>query len=229
MLKTTKAIFQFEPIGPRPWLGRYKRPEGEESAYHVGVDHRIEVRWRDGGDNLTCPVEVIPATTRLAQAVNAVKKQKTGQAGGAFVINEFGQVLCPLQNSRERFLVGLAGGSLRFEDPDKDGVYRCIGDDSDLVCGDEWTLPYIGMQYQLAAGGWIYYWREGKDRAGSEKPPRQDEALLERLRGIRPHGAVRFIVNHHGIVLTKKPINRSTWQAVYVGRIDPKLWFPREE
>jgi hypothetical protein len=229
MPKTASEIFRFEPVDPRPWLGRYKRPKGEESAYHVGVDNRIEVRWKDGDDDLTSPVEATPGAQQLAKAVNAVKRKQCGLAGGSFVINEFGQVLCPIQKTFDRFLVGHAAGLLRFEDASEDGVYRSIGEDSDLVCGDEWNLPYIGMQYQLAAGGWIYFWRDGKEQGGSDKPPRQDEALIERLRGIRPHGAVRFIVNHHGIVLTKKPIDNSTWKAIYVGRINLDLWFQREE
>jgi hypothetical protein len=229
MPKTMKEIFRFEALTPRLWSGRYKRPQGEESAYHVGVDHRIEVRWKAGPEDLTCPIEATPGAQQLAKAVNAVKRQQSGLAGGAFVINEFGQVICPIQKTYDRFLVGHAFGALRFEDAFEDGVYRSIGDDSDLVCGDEWNLPYIGMQYQLAAGGWIYYWRQGNERSGSEKPPHQDEALIERLRAIRSHGAVRFIVNHHGIVLTKSHVTGNTWKAVYVGRINPKLWFQREE
>jgi hypothetical protein len=221
--------FEFTPIEPRLWQGRYKRPEGEESAYHVSIDNRIEVRWRDGNDYLTCPVEMTPAASRMAQGVNAVKIQRTSMAGGAFVINEFGQVICPVQNSRNRFLVGVASGCLRFEDPDRQGVYRCIGDDEGQHSGDVWNLPYLGMQYQLAAGGWIYFWREGDDRAGSEKPLHQDTTLIGRLRAIRPHGAVRFIVNQHGIVLTKKLVDGSNWKAIYVGRINPHLWFQREE
>lgn len=229
MPRIKKEGFQFEPVEPRLWKGRYKRPKGEESAYHVGVDNRIEVRWRNGAEDLTCPVEATPAARQLAQAVNATKRRRCGLAGGAFVINEFGQVICPIQKTFDRFLVGQASGALRFEDAFEEGVYRSIGDDTGLVCGDDWPLPYIGMQYQLAAGGWIYFWRDGDERSGSEKPPCQDEALIERLRGIRSYGAVRFIVNHHGIVLTKTQVSGSIWKAIYVGRINPQLWFQREE
>jgi hypothetical protein len=97
-----------------------------------------------------------------------------------------------------------------------------------MLCGDEWKLPYLGLQYQLSAGSEIYFWREDEERSGKESPPHQDRDLIELLRAIRPNGAVRFIVNHYGLVLTKKPVGRDQWQAVFVGKINPGKWFSKE-
>jgi len=229
MPMTATDVFHFEPITPRQWHGYYRRPKGEESAYHVGVDNRIEVRWRDGRDSFDCPVESTPAIRRLAKAVNAIKVRECGLAGGSFVINEFGQVICPIQNSRKRFLIGEARGRLWFVDPSDGESLISIGDDEELICGDEWNRPYIGMQFQLHAGNHIYYWHQDHEGGRSVKPPRQDRELIERFRAIRPYGAVRFIVNHHGIVVTKAHVKGNRWQAMYVGRINYSRWFEREE
>jgi hypothetical protein len=222
-------VFQFEPITPCEWQGRYRHPNSKESVYHVGVDNRIEVQWREGRDKFDCPVEPTPAAHALAKAANAIKTREAGRAGGAFVINEFGQVICPIQNSRQRFLIGQARGRLRFIDPSDGESLISIGDDDKLMCGDEWNRPYIGMQFQLHAGSFIYFWHEDDEGGGKVRPPCQDSQLIEKFRAIRSYGAVRFIVNHHGIVLTKALVEDKGWRPLYIGRINYKHWFEREE
>ena len=220
--------FQFKPCAPRQWTGRYRRPAGGESAYHVGTNGVIEVRWSDGEYDFECPIIVTPAAEAMARAVNETKSRHAGHPGGSFVINEFGQVLSPIQNTRQRFLVGDAHGTLWFENPWHDDQRLTLNAADGLDCGDEWKLPYLGLQYQLSAGSEIYFWREDEERSGKEMPPRQDRDLVELLRQIRPNGAVRFIVNHYGLVLTKKPIGRDQWQAVFVGKINAEKWFGKE-
>jgi hypothetical protein len=201
---------------------------GGESAYHVDAKGVIEVRWKDSEYNFECPVIETPDVKAVAVAVNETKRRHAGQPGGSFVINEFGQVISPIQNSRHRFLVGITSGILWFEDPWNDGQKLNLNAADGLHCGDEWKLPYLGLQYQLSAGSEIYFWREDEERSCKECPPHQDRDLIELLREIRPNGAVRFIVNHYGLVLTKKPIGRDQWQAVFVGRINPDKWFSKE-
>jgi hypothetical protein len=223
-------IFIFEPIKPRHFRGRYRRPQGEESAYHVSAQGIITVRWRDRSEEyrFESKVKQSPAVQDLAQAVNEAKRRATGWRGGSFVIDEFGQVISPVQQSRDRFLVGKATGPLYFEDPWQEDKWLSLQDLTDLQCGDEWLRPYLGMQYQLHGGDHIYFWQEDAEGARKLYPKKQDLDLIEKLRLIRPNGAVRFIVNQYGIVLTQKPVGRNVWKPVYVGRINYDLWFEPE-
>jgi len=211
---------------PYEWYGRYRRPAGDESAYHVknGV---INVFWRDSGYNLECPViETTPDVRRLAEAVNAAKQAATGNRGGSFVINEFGQVICPVENSRDRFLVGEARGDLYFKDPRNDS--RLCLNKRGLNCGDLWPLPYMGIQYQLHRNNEIYFWYEDEDGGATEYPWKQDLELISNIRNIRRDGPVRFLVNQYGIVLTKKEVGPKQWRT-YVGRINYGCWFDKGE
>ncbi len=220
--------FTFNPCTPKQWTGRYRRPMGGESAYHVNTNGVIEVRWSDSEYDFVCPAIATPAVRAMACAINQIKQQHAGHSGGSFVINEFGQVLCPIQNSRQKFLLGETHGTLWFEDPLQDDQRLSLDSADGLDCGAQWKLPYLGLQFQLSAGSEIYFWREDEERGGRENPPHQDRDLVDLLRQIRPNGAVRFIVNHYGLVLTKKPIGRDQWQAVFVGKINLQKWFKKE-
>jgi hypothetical protein len=105
-----------------------------------------------------------------------------------------------------------------------------LSDDEGLKTGDYWRKPYIGMQYNLSKGSNIYYFDHAN---GSDYLPIQDEELIKKLRKIRRHGAVRFIVNPYGLVLTKNlegefSRDEDRWLPVYVGRINKSLWFRKE-
>src|SRR5437870_3033658 len=112
--------FKFNSTTSRQWTGRYRRPAGKESAYHVSIKGLIELHWSDGDYELACRGIETPAVKAMANAVNEAKRRHAGQPGGSFVINEFGQVISAIQNSRQRFLVGEATGILWFEDPRTD-------------------------------------------------------------------------------------------------------------
>ena len=201
---------------------------GGESAYHVDTPGNIEIRWNDGEYDCECAVIRSPAAKAMAKAINDAKQSHVGHPGGSFVINEFGQVISPIQNGRLRILVGETTGTLWFNDPRADNKRLTLNAADGLNCGNPWSLPYLGMQYQLSAGSEIYFWREDEERGGKDLPIRQDRDLIELLREIRPNGAVRFIVNHYGLVLTKKPVRRDQWQAIFVGKINPGKWFRKE-
>lgn len=83
-------------------------------------------------------------------------------------------------------------------------------------------------------GSNIYYYRYCSEQNKSEYLPKQDDELIKKLRKVRRYGAVRFIVNQYGIVLTKIPEgeyrkDKDEWIPVYVGRINYNLWFKKEE
>jgi hypothetical protein len=222
--------FRFKKIGPRKWLGRYRKPVGEESVYHVTARNEIEVRWKDPDLFFTyeCSVKETLAVNAMAEEINSTKLRYAGRKGGSFVINEFGQVICPIANSSDRYLVGESDGPLYFKDEKNGSGKICLCDCDRLTCGDDWDRPYIGMKYQLHAGDHIYFWDENGEGGTKQYPVDQDEELIENLRQIRPNGGVSFLVNQHGIVLVKMEMGRNKWKAIYVGKINYKRWFKKE-
>ena len=64
-------------------------------------------------------------------------------------------------------------------------------------------------------------------------PPKQDWDLIRGIRQVRPFGPVRVVVNPAGLVLTKAYAptcqhSEDNWLAVFVGSINPNLWFEEE-
>src|SRR5262249_19091367 len=121
-----------------------------------------------------------------------------------------------------------------FKDPFEDDALIDLGDVKGLRCGDRWAKPYVGCPYNLNRGSRIYFYRMAEKGGGSEYPRAQDEELIRALRTVRRWGPARFIVNPHGIVLTKRPPDGGSqaeeqWEAVFVGRINLKLWFEKEK
>ena len=131
-------------------------------------------------------------------------------------------------------LVGRVIGSLEFEDPLKGGTFT-LGDDDGLSPGDPWQLPYVGIPHNLSARHELYFWDEDESEGRKMVPPRQDSNLVSALRSIRRHGAIRFLVNPEGVVLTKKSgelqpwRSNEHWEPIYVGRVDRRVWFEMEE
>jgi len=218
--------FTFQQRQPVRWHGRYRRIEGRESVFHVRADNTVDILWRDGIDEIICPAVMSASLRRLANAINAIKRRFAGCPGGAFIINEFGQVICPVPVSPwERYYVGDCSGAPVFMDAD--GNQFTLNNTHGLKTGDPWRLPYVGIVYNLSARNRIYFaMRRGIDTEFIN-PPRQDRNLINAIRSIRPSGSVRFIVNPHGIALTKVP-NGHRWKPTYIGRIDYDNWFPKE-
>lgn len=164
------------------------------------------ILWqRDDGVG-TCEAVDSPAVRRLTDAVSSAKRQLGGTGGGSFQINEFGQVLVPASdNGLGRLLVGEIAGSLLFKDPFEDDALIHLGEVKGLCCGDRWSKPYVGCPYNLSGRSRIYFYRMDDEGGKSEYPQAQDEELIRALRTVRRVGAVRFIVNPNGIVLTKRP------------------------
>lgn len=225
----------FRPIQPRRWAGRYARIPGEAAAFHV---HRLSncwtasVKWVIGDETAQCPMVDSDSAEALSDAVNAGKRFLGGSAGGAFLVNEYGQVLVPDQSSNgDVALVGEWTGPMAFVDSFTCGSLFDLTETEGLTPGDAWNRPYLGIPYNLSRTSELYFWHERGSDAWKDTPPVQDYSLIDALRTIRPQGPVRFIVGMGGLVLTKVPVgnwNEPRWEARFVGRIDHRLWYPKE-
>jgi hypothetical protein len=232
----TIVATQFDECRPTVWSGRYARIPGDCTVFHLHhVGGRLwpVILWEADG-RATCKAVECDAAADLAESVGRAKRFAGGNGTGSFVINEFGQVLVPAsEGSGRRYLAGRLTGRLLFENPFCPDELIDLGDDDRLQPGDPWKLPYLGVPYNLHRDGMIYFYKEDESGGRMTFPPRQDQGLIRAIRSIRPTRAVRFIVNHAGLVLTKcGPEGRSTseesWQPVYVGSITPNLWFEKE-
>jgi len=192
------------------------------------------VYWTQGRDRARCHLVDGEGARRLAAAVNRAKGFLGGTGGGSFLINEHGQVLVPAsEDSRIVALAGTISGPLIFENPFEPDEPFDLSDDRGLEPGDAWDRPYVGMWYNLSKRGQLY---RVEYSACGEKPVSMTDpgGLVRSLRRIRPYASVRFIVNPHGIVLTKVPRGRwrsgmeESWTSVYVCRIDPDRWLAKE-
>lgn len=215
------------------WKGRYKRIPGDTSVFRV-IRHRGE--WvilaciKNADETIICQALSSPAEQELISAINCIKQRYGYHNGGSFLINEFGQVLVPI-NPTLRFCAGQINGILLFKNLDT-GIITNLADDQGLEPGDFWDRPYVGMWYNLSRKNELYYWDHNKDEA--VKPPVQDKQLIRRLRSLRRGTGIRIVANPFGLVLAKVPVgefdfDQEQWQPVYVGRIDYTKWFKKEE
>ena len=184
-----------------------------------------------------CRAQKCEGARQLAAAVVEGKRHMGDAGGGSFVINEFGQVIVPSsKGDGNRVIVGEVSGGLLLENPLADTPperWIRLWNTDGLMPGDPWELPYVGAQYNLNGRSKIYCYRTTDDGGSSEFPVSQDEQLIQAFRKIRRTGAVRFVVNPYGVVLTKRPAGSSwseneIWEPVYVGRINYKKWFNKE-
>ena len=224
----------------KPWYGRYNRILGNSTTYKIKYFKEKKafwpvIEWNRFDETLFCLAhETFGGIKELVGAINKAKIRISRIPGGAFVINEFGQVIVPSsRGDGKRLLVGEVDGVLLFKNP-SDGSIIDLSDDTRLQNGDLWEKPYIGVKYNLNRGSNIYYYRYCSEQNKSEYLPKQDDELIKKLRKVRRYGAVRFIVNQYGIVLTKIPEgeyrkDKDEWIPVYVGRINYNLWFKKEE
>jgi hypothetical protein len=223
----------FLPREPRIWHGRYARIPGYQPALHVrwadGTWWPLVV-WPEDGEIASCPMTQRGPAADLARAVNRGKQLLGAPPGGSFLINEFAQVLVPSVGRDGRIaLVGEWQGPLECADMLHGGAFD-LAPRRPPPRGDLWRLPYLGIPYHLSARSEIYFWDEGTSGSSKLRPPAQDTALIDQLRGLRPSGAVRFIACYGGLVLTKVPAGprRDSWEARYVGQLDYTRWFAKE-
>src|SRR3954468_7318194 len=127
------ASFHCSPSRPRLWTGRYARIPGEKTAFHVRLvdgEWWPFVDWAVGDEVGRGPVGECDGAERLVAAVSDAKRFLGGWLGGAFLLNEYGQVLVPAAAGDHRVaVVGECDGPLEFRD-----VFD--GDDTFELCDD---------------------------------------------------------------------------------------------
>lgn len=233
------ATVRFAPLEPVQWRGRYARIPGKTTAFHLQyVKGKLWpiVLWRIGDDTAKCPAVASTSISNLVKSVARAKVLAGGRSGGgAFLIDEFGNVIVPACDAGGRkYLAGRWKGAIRFENPFDPRQPFDLAGEAFLQPGDPWKLPYVGMLYHLHRSDNIYFHQQDENGRRSIYPRLQDRDLIRSIRRIRPYGPVRLVVTHAGVVLTKAPVDGSSdwdeenWQPVYIGSIDPNLWFDKE-
>jgi hypothetical protein len=228
---------QFHACQPMPWNGRYGRVMGDGAVFHLRhADGRLwpVLVWETDAGVATCRAIDCAAAVGLVDAVARAKRHVGGEGGGSFLINEYGKVLVPASDGGgQRFLAGRLNGRLLFENPLLPEKPIDLGDDEILENGDPWKLPYVGIPYHLHRGGRIYFYQQDERGGRSIYPPQQDFELIHAIRNLRPYGPVRIVVTPGGLVLTNVPpdsrtLSEDRWQSVFVGAINPNVWFEEE-
>lgn len=231
------ATTRFHASRPIPWKGRYGRVMGDRGVFHLRhTDGRLWpiIEWATSAGIAMCRAIDCPAIVELAASVARAKRHVGGDGGGSFLINEYGKVLVPASDGRgQRLLVGRLNGPLLFENPFLPDKPIDLGNGEILKNGDPWKLPYIGIPYHLHRGGRIYFYQHDWSGGRSIYPPQQDFELIRAIRNVRRYGPVRILVTPGGLVLTKlpsgiRPQSEDCWQPVFVGSINPNLWFEEE-
>lgn len=156
--------------------------------------------------------------------------------GGPFFVNEWKQVLKPVQGDdgvREVLYFG-EFPHLHFEFSFQGRVFDNASNEG-LSPGDEWLQPEVGMRYKydLSEGTIsreIVKWDEFAAVHATETLDRPAASLLSALNQARPgRRAGRFYVNEHGIAFL--PSAQEDPKPVYVARIDigTDPWFEKHE
>ncbi len=211
------------------WNGFYHIPVNKESYYHVKASGDMFLVWNepDLGIMAECPAKMTSDVKALASTVNMAKKHfsSNGQGGGKFVINEFGHVIVPYKpDDYHGYLpkkIGNWNGIIEFEGPY--GLFSLKP--KTLKTGDDWTLPYIGIKYQLHWSNSIYFYHRVADFNVVVRSPKKDISLINKLREIRTgRKGASFIVNNYGAVITKVEEN-GIWKRKFIGSINYNEWF----
>jgi hypothetical protein len=223
---------------PGLWAGYYGRTVGFEHAFHVRARNvgRFwpEADYDAGHSRLEIPFSQAPGCQRdiaprdLAVAVNDAKKRDDfGLRGGAFLINEFGQVLVPSHGGLQVFHVGIWSGPIWLANfTGSGGAPTSLYEDQHLSSGDEWKRPYVGSSYLASSV-------EGQptlaSRDGTEVVARNGyfgEVVFPMLRKMRSDSRMHFLITLGGLVLTR--VTAETGFAldkkVFVGSIDLAEW-----
>jgi hypothetical protein len=178
------------------------------------------------------------ATTRehpeLVEMVNAVKLAHRSAPKGAFYINEYKQVIVPIE-AGDYYLAGEYTTPLEF-------VFEgniLSGDAKDfkgrpLKSGDEWFGPHPGIPYRLKAGGKdIYYTAQIREDVTKKVilsaycGIEETRLFAQRFLAVKGFQGGRIYVNEFRQIFT--PVSQGKdWTYIYIGKLtDRDCWFPK--
>lgn len=164
----------------------------------------------------------------LVEMVNAVKNELSGQSGGAFYINEFRDVLVPAGG--DCYFAGIYEHNLEF---DFDGPSVSPVAPDDLVPGDAWLGPHVGIRYTLEAGGKdIRYEKRSGNRVllvklSDEVGKTAATALATRLARVRGTEGGRIYINEASEFFA--PPRNDGSEFIYLGHLEEDDWFPQPD
>jgi hypothetical protein len=165
----------------------------------------------------------------LVGMVNLVKENVVGQPGGAFYINEFGQVIVP--GAGDYYYAGSYDEVLRFKF--EDGIISSAPP-ANLRPGDHWDGPHVGIPYVLCAGAKdIKYERRSGQRIMTEllslyAGEAQALALARRLARHKGSDGGRIYINERREFFA--PIQGDTHiEYRYLGQLGDDPWFPKPQ
>jgi hypothetical protein len=202
---------------------------------NVAKDAKYSVRWGTGGDEIRREyrannrVRHLLTTSQhpaLVDMVNEVKIALTGQARGAFYINEFRHVLVP-DGEGSSFYAGRYDRLLEFAFDDGTTISPVAP--AGIRPGDPWPGPRVGVLHKLLATGRDirYERREPRmtvevrlsDQIGHELAA---EAASRVARVVGRSGG-RFYVNEAGELFA--PPRDDAAPATYIGNVEDVPWF----
>ena len=222
---STNDTFRFHQCSsPCEWDGIYKTNKADDNVFHIWARYGDipAVIWKRESESAECPAKDSNDVRNLSDAINSVKVNQNRYKRGSFIINEFGNVLVPFVNTDQIICVGKIEGALLFTNSFDSGFFS-LNDDKDIKTGDLWDKPYIGIPYNYSPMDGIHY---RNDDGSILKSPRQDPELMQKIRSVRGNNYIRFVVNPHGIALTKiQTAWNGPWNPVYIGRINYDKWF----
>jgi hypothetical protein len=199
----------------------------KDAKYSVSIDDQIRLDYWYG------PREKVLFTTAdhqaLGRMVNDVKREiHDGHAGGAFYINEYGDVLVPDGAGGACYWAGHYDKLLEFRDEE---LHVSPLAPDGLQPGDPWPGPHVGIPYVLTAGGKDvrYEVRNGNririevlsDHIGAASAAK----LGQRISQVKSTAGGRFFINERMELFTPLSDGGAV-TYVYVGNLDEDGWFP---
>lgn len=219
------------------FVGNCPSNVSKDAKYKIRLENRehvVGLFYRSADGELWYPSS--NAHPELVNMVNELKIAKAGAPGGAFYINEYGQVIVPVVGEdKDYYLAGEYTTPLEFEFEGK----ILSGDAKDLEGkplkpGDRWVGPHPGIPYVLKAGGTDIYYRcwvrprvEREVRLSDSLGTEAAKGVAATIADIRGRDGGRFYINEFRQMFTPKE-GEAGLDYVYIGKVnDLSLWFPK--
>ena len=162
----------------------------------------------------------------LAVAVSEIVKLNGARMDGAFIINEFGNVLVPTRDASQVFHVGDWRGTIWLQDalhPAGEPI-ELYGSEG-LRTGDTWKHPYIGASYNTMVVGNRVLLVSRNAKSTTVVPGYFEEAVLPLLRQVHWDLKMQFLVTFGGLLLTRAALSPGVPEPpVFCGTLDLERW-----